>query len=188
MPLEQKVFDEKTTPYGLWHRPSSIRRFLAGRDVTAKRLTMIDVDGIYVEAKHPNDRTPVALVETQQVWDSPGKNHFKNTGILTELGKAANVPVLTVLYIVSEHPNPVPAYRAFPDIDEFFVKMVYPKVTTGWVKKTPEQYANFLVRLRDEHTRLKKNPHQLPLLEGGQPMSDSDLDSYLQMLGYRMFR
>lgn len=155
MPLQERTY-KRSTRYSEWHRPKSIKRFLAGNEILANRLTMIDIDGVYVEAKHPYDRPPVALIETVEVSRrlKPGSYYKKSVNILYQLGKAANIPVFLVLYLPG---------KQFPDISEFYVKEYYPGHNKKWKVYSPDQYSKFLVYLRQNHTHMKKNGPQLVL-------------------------
>ena len=132
---------------------------------------MIDIDGIWVEAKHPYDRPPVALVETVEVSSrlSASSHYPKGINILYQLGKAANVPVFLILY----HPD-----TRRSDIEEFYVKEYYPVQSKLWKIYTPDQYARFLVNLRQSHIRIKKNGKQLilPFDDFLMELDDSDLE------------
>lgn len=154
--------------YSAWHRRDSIKRFFAGDAIKASRLGMIDLDHVFVEAKHPYDRLPVALIEEAMVNYklSPDSQHRKSAQIIYQLGKAANVPVFLVLYLPASYPNP--AYQDIPDILEFYVKEWYPVKSEQWTCMTPENYAMFVFYLRKNHMRIKQNGKQLPLL----PMAD----------------
>lgn len=168
----------RSKEYSAWHRPASIKRFVKGGAVVASRLTMIDIDGIYVEAKHPYDRPPAALVETAEVrsWLDPVEPHHKSGRILYHLGKAANVPVFVVLYKCFAHKNPAdPSVR---DIEEFYVKELYPFEDKRWKIFTPEMYAAFLVWIRSDHVRIKRNGKQLPLIPDDKVrmLTDDDLE------------
>jgi hypothetical protein len=152
---------------------------LAGDEILASRLTMIDIDALYVEAKHPYDRPPVALIETVEVSRplKPDGYHPKSVNILYQLGRAANVPVFLVLYLPN-HDMSNPADRQVFDITEFYVKEYYPVKSKGWKVYSPEQYAQFLVNLRQNHLRIKKSGSQLqlPLGEHLQEIDDDDIE------------
>lgn len=133
---------------------------------------MIDIDGIYVEAKHPYDRPPIALIETVEVSRrlKPGEYYPKSVNILYQLGKAANIPVFLVLYLPNEN--------SFPDINEFYVKEYYPAKDKKWKVYSPEQYARFLTYLRQSHIRIKNNGPQLilPFDRNIQELDDDDIE------------
>lgn len=177
---QQEITGERSLIYSEWHRRDSIKRFLAGNDVVASRLTMIDIDGAYVEAKHPYDRPPVALIETAQVFYQmkPESYHPKSANILFQLGKAAKIPVFLVLYLPHYQPNP--AAPKWSDILEFYVKEYWPVKSEKWKVYSPEQYASFLVQLRQGHIRIKKNGPQLvlPFDEYLQELDDNDLEHH----------
>lgn len=170
----QELTGKRPSTYSYWHRKDSIKRFFGGNAVIASRLTMIDPDGIFIEAKHPYDRPPVALIEEAQVnyQLAPNSHHGKQARIMYQLGKAANIPVFLVLYLASSKPNP--AYPQVPDIQEFYVKEQYPVLSKKWACMTPEEYALFLFYLRKNHIRIKKNGNQLPLIPA------FDMSSYSQ--------
>lgn len=178
MPQSERT-GERPLTYSAWHRRDSIKRFLAGNDILASRLTMIDIDGAYIEAKHPYDRPPVALIETVEVSKKlkPTDYYPKSVNILYQLGKNANIPVFLVLY----RPNYLsfnPADNRYPDIVEFYVKEYYPAKSKKWKIYNPEQYAKFLVYLRQSHIRMKKDGPQLilPFDEHLQELDDEDID------------
>lgn len=173
MPHNERT-GRRSSIYSQWHRRDSIKRFLAGNEVLAARLTMIDIDGLYVEAKHPYDRPPVALVETVETSTKlkPSSYYPKSVNILYHLGKAANIPVFLVLY------RPGRRDVSPPDIEEFYVKEYYPGNSKKWKVYNPEQYARFLVHLRQGHIRMKKQGPQLvlPIDECLQELDDDDLE------------
>jgi hypothetical protein len=168
----------RSKAYSLWHRTDSIKRFFNGNKVVASRLTMIDIDGVFVEAKHPYDRPPVALIEAAQVnyQLTPQSYHSKSSRILYQLGKAANIPVFLVLYLLNLWSRNPLDEKEF-DILEFYVKEQYPQQQELWTIYTPDDYAMFLVALRENHISMKRNGQQLPMkfIEGGTPIGDSGL-------------
>lgn len=170
---------KRSLTYSAWHRRDSIKRFLAGEEVLASRLTMIDIDGAYVEAKHPYDRPPVALIETVETSRQlkPGDYYHKNVNILYQLGKKAEIPVFLVLYR-PDYSKPNPANESYPDIEEFYIKEFWPTHSTKWKVCTPEQYARFLVHLRHNHKRIKRNGSQLvlPFDDYLMELDDDDLE------------
>lgn len=140
---------------------------------------MIDLDAVYVEAKHPHDRPPVALMETAEVFYhlQPADYYEKSSRILTQLGKAANVPVFLTLY-KADYSRRNPADPSWPDIEMFYVKQCYPWPTGQWKVMNPEQYAAFLVWLREGHVRVKRTRgQQIPLAfsQITQSLNDDDL-------------
>jgi len=178
MPHEERT-GKRSLTYSEWHRVKSIRRFAP--EVVAARLTMIDIDGVFVEAKHPYDRKPVALVETVETGKSlkPTDYYYKNVNILYQLGKAANVPVFLVLY-KPDHATRNPAAPDHPDIAEFYIKEWWPNRSKKWKVCNPKQYANFLICLRQSHIEIKRNGPQLrlPFDDYSQELSDDDLERY----------
>lgn len=153
--------------FSYWHRTESIQRFVGS--YRAKGLTMIDIDGIYAEAKHPYDRPPVALVETARVWADPKYSGYeKKSQILYQLCKRANLPGFVVLYIVGGvNPSRDAQEQGIEDIQLFFVRQIYPERTQKdrYHMMTPLQYALFLVWLRQEHQHIRQNPYQMYLSE-----------------------
>lgn len=138
---------------------------------------MFDIDGVWVEAKHPYDRPPVALVEVAEVSGRLGSldNHSKSGRVMMQLGRAANVPVFLILYKCSRRPNPAkPASR---DIEEFYVKELFPVPSERWAVLTPAAMVEFELLLREEHIRVKRNGSQLPLIPHNldQMLTDDDL-------------
>lgn len=163
--------------YSAWHRPASIGRYLNGfnkdkhrikvidgpwceysdpyRRTPAEKLGMIDIDHLLVDGKHWRDRGPVALIESARTYtDIP----FEKIATLTAiLGKQANLPVYVVLYKVADTPNP--AQPECNDIEMFFVRQYWPQKMKGYIQMAPQEYAHFLVWLRQN----KGNHMQLPL-------------------------
>jgi len=172
MPHDERTW-RRSSIYSAWHRRDSIKRFLAGNEVIASRLTMIDIDGMYVEAKHPYDRPPVALVETVEVSRklNPTDYYPKSVNILYQLGKAANIPVFLVLYMPGTQGSQ-------PNIVEFYVKEFYPAQDKKWKVYTPENYAKFLVYLRQRHIQIKRTGPQLvmPFSNDFEILSDDDIE------------
>ena len=177
MPQNERT-GKRALTYSAWHRKDSIKRFLGGKDVIASRLTMIDIDGMWIEAKHPYDRPPVALIETVEVSYKlkPESYYPKSANILYQLGKAANVPVFLLLYLPDNKPNPVSP--EWPDIAEFYVKELYPTKSKLWKCYNPEGFARFLFYLRQSHVRVKKNGPQLilPADDYLTELDDSDIE------------
>lgn len=178
MPHKERTGTRKLI-YSAWHRKDSIKRFLAGNEVVASRLMMIDIDGMWIEAKHPYDRPPVALIETVEISYKlkPESYYPKSVNILYQLGKAANIPVFLVLYL-ADYSQRNPASPNEPDIVEFYVKEYYPVKSKLWKCYTPEGYAKFLVYLRQSHIRIKQKGPQLILPADHRLMEldDSDLE------------
>jgi hypothetical protein len=168
----------RSKEYSAWHRTESIKRLLDGDAIIASRLSMINIDSIYIEAKHPYDRLPAALVETAEVSTRLGKldAYPKGVRILYQLGKAANVPVFLILYKCHKRPNP--ADTSVRDIEEFYVKEVYPFKDERWKVFTPDAFAKFLLAIRSDHIRIKRNSSQLPLIPNDlcQLLTDDDLE------------
>jgi hypothetical protein len=139
---QEEVFGTRSRAYSAWHRRKSTGRFV-GED-KAKRLGMIDVDAALFIEYHDETKEPVALIETAIDVGQP----MKPTTVLKRLAKRCTpvVPAFCVLYTQSEFANP--ADPGASDILEFRVRRVWPEPETVWMKKTPEEYAEFLLKLR----------------------------------------
>lgn len=176
----QERTGKRALTYSAWHRTDSIKRFMNNNVRKAMRLTMIDIDGAFVEAKHPYDRKPAALTEVAEISIPilPDSSYYKNAAILTELGKAANVPVYVVLYRPGAKLNP--ADTRWPDIEEFYVKECFPIASQEWHVMQPSEYADFLIYIRYEHKRIKRAGYQatLDFMASLPRLNDLDLERY----------
>lgn len=138
--MEKEKMGFRDEAYSRWHRTESSQRFL-GRD--ASRLGMVDIDAVFWIEYERSTNMPLALIETAIWWNS---DQYKNAAVLTNLAKRASLPCFLVLYELSESDNPV--YPEVKDIDRFHVKRLWKPP----VKKTiftPEEYAEFLLKLRE---------------------------------------
>lgn len=168
---------QRDLSYSAWHRSASIGRFLNGLNKDKHRprtiegpwceypdshksglpdqLGMIDIDHIVYDGRHFHDRKPIALIETARTFYEETQN--KKATITAMLGEAARIPVFVVLYQTSDLPNP---YQPdCHDIDMFFVRPYWPIRLERYWQMTPQQYAWFLVSLRQK----KGNVWQPPL-------------------------
>ncbi len=128
--------------YSAWHRRNSISLFMSIEE--AERLHQIDLDCVVFVEWSVGTREPVALIEAAR---DVGQDR-KTSSYTARIGERAGVPVFTVLYTLSEAPNP--ADPSQPDIESFRMRQVAPAPPTGWHEMTPHEYADFLTWLREE--------------------------------------
>lgn len=152
--LEGRVSQHERTgrrdpTYSRWHRAPSIGRYLDSR-LEAESLGMIDLDHIGFIEYENGSRTPLLLVEV--AFDN---GEFKAATVLTRLGERARLPVICVQYSTGDNPNPFAP--DVPDIIGFRVRTCWHwdafRVNREPVSMSPEQYARWLSRLRDEAIR-----------------------------------
>jgi len=147
MPQEE-IYGTRDRTYSAWHRRNSTRRFIGIEN--AQLLSMIDLDAAcYVEY---DDRTkePLALIETAK---DIGQNH-KTAYITRNLARRCN-PLLSayvLLYMPADYPNT--ADPKWPDIKQFRVKRIWPEPVTDWKIFTPEEWAKFLLEIRENSAEL----------------------------------
>lgn len=115
--------------YSRWHRPDSIGRYIDRR--AASQLTMIDIDAVEVCA---HCRRPIALIETKHSAAQVIAATFT-----VALAQMAGIRAYLVRYRTDDT----------DDIVGFRVQQLEPfcEDSVDW---TPQQYADFLVRLRSE--------------------------------------
>ena len=123
---EQNVFNE-------WHRKHSIKRWLTEQD--ASRLYAMDLDLIEY------DWNTGKVVLLHEVAEDRGQRN-KQTRVMTELAKDADLYALCTLYTVSIHPNP--ANPQVPDISRFRVRRVWPDPQENFTVLSPSEYAKHL--------------------------------------------
>jgi len=107
---------------------------------------MIDLDmSLWVEY---DDRTkePLALIETAKDIGQ----RFKSSTVTTNLARRVQpqLPAYVVLYKLADCRNP--ANRDWLDIAQFRVKRLWPNPEPLWRTMTPHEWADLLVRLRDD--------------------------------------
>lgn len=139
---QEERFDTRDRTYSKWHRRMSTGRFVGIE--TAQTLAMIDLDAsLYVEYDDKS-KEPLALIETAI---DRGQN-YKCATVTKNLARrcAPVVPALILLYKISDSMNPH-GDGAF-DIEEFRVRKIWPEPETSWKIFTPQEWAEWLVRLR----------------------------------------
>lgn len=126
----------RSTVYSAWHRPNKLRRYLPAK--VADDMTMVDIDALlrcerWIEACK-GCYEPLVLIETYV----DNKQTYKCAAALRKLAARAGVEAYVVRYVPNENNT---------DITAFHVRRVQPW-REEWVEWTPQQYADFLVRVR----------------------------------------
>lgn len=117
--------------YSGWHRVESLKRFIGV--VAAAKTPMIDIDACEYCC---HCKEPLALIETEKT-DRP---HPKKARVTQALARKAQIPGYSVAYSVD----------ADDEIRDFRVQRIEPP--DDWFDfMQPEEYADFLKRLRDDH-------------------------------------
>jgi hypothetical protein len=142
---QEERYGARDLTYSAWHRRLSTRRFVGIEK--AQLLAMIDLDmSLWVEY---DDRTkePLALIETAK---DVGQR-FKSSTVTTNLAKRTQppLPAYVLLYTPSKECRN-PADRRWLDIASFRVKRLWPNPEPLWRVMTPDDWARFLVTLRDD--------------------------------------
>ncbi|HMN79416.1 MAG TPA: hypothetical protein PKA20_05745 [Burkholderiaceae bacterium] len=143
--MQAERFFVRDRTYGLWHRVKSIARYLAPTHASA--LTMLDVDSVMFAEYRWTDRMPLCLVEVAR---DVGQSE-KDAKVLQRLAEMADLPAYVALYRPSDRRNP--SDPAWPDIDSFRVRRLWPKPEPGWRELTPRQWANALLQIRQWQLR-----------------------------------
>jgi hypothetical protein len=147
MPQEE-LHGTRDRTYSAWHRRLSVRRFVGIE--RAQTLAMIDLDAsLYVEYDD-GSKEPLALIETA----IDRGQCCKSSTVTKKLAERASLPAFVLLYTPSADKNE--ADSEWPDIERFRVRRVHnPFFSTEpapfdveWQTVTPQQWADFLVRLR----------------------------------------
>ena len=164
MPQEERMGFRDLT-YSRWHRLDSIKRFL--NEEQAQLLWMIDLDASPWVEWDDGIKEPMALIETARA-SSNGLN--KPFSIIQGLARRTrpNIPAYVVLYTASS----TRWLGQTRDIDSFRVKRVWPNPRDVWETKTPSEYAQFLIKVRQWSAIQRQNPttpafvFEQPNLEG----------------------
>lgn len=137
---QAEKYHTRDQSYSAWHRIPSLSRYIP--HAQAMGAGMIDLDGaMYVEYED-STKTPLLLVETAI---DVGQN-YKTATVTRKLAVMANLPAIVLLYALSEKVNPkAPEYF---DLTGFRVKMLTPRFDTEWVKQSPQEWAETIVKLR----------------------------------------
>lgn len=139
--MQEEKFANRDLTYSAWHRRLSTRRFIGINQ--AQLLAMIDVDATLWVEYDPQDKEPLALVETAR---DTGQE-YKSMTVMSRLALRSRLPCFCVLYQPSTRPNP--ADHRFADIDGFRIKRIWPNPQTQWRELTPREWAEALLRLRE---------------------------------------
>jgi hypothetical protein len=86
------------------------------------------------------DKLPLCLVE---VAKDVGQE--KEAPVMARLAQMADIPAYIALYRVAVYQNPFDP--AWPDIDSFRIKRLWPQPENGWRELSPQQWARALVRI-----------------------------------------
>ena len=137
--MRTERYETRDRAYGVWHRASSISRYL--RPDQAESLTMADLDSVLFTEYDNAGKLPLALVEVARDigQEKPG-------GVMGRLAQLAGVPAYVALYTPSPTANPTNPNWA--DIDSFRVKRLWPRPEEGWRILSPMEWARALVQIR----------------------------------------
>lgn len=142
---QEERFGTRDRTYSAWHRRNSTRRFVGIE--RAQTLAMIDLDAaLYVEYDDA-EKEPLALVETAM---DRGQT-FKSAAVTRNLARKAGIPAFVLLYTPSGDSNP--ADDSWSDIATFRVRRIW-RNATDWKRLSPQEWAEFLVKLRDKECSL----------------------------------
>lgn len=119
----------RSLTYSGWHRPSSIHTYISRRE--AARLGMIDIDACEYCVMC---RTPLALIETQESEHAP-----KPAPVMARLAFMAGIDAYSVSIRIKDQ-----------SVAGFAVRKLN-NPSTAIVEISPEEYAWWLVGLRDKH-------------------------------------
>ena len=137
---QEERYGDRDQSYSAWHRRKSTARYV-GLD-GAHLLAMIDLDACPYIEYHDSTKEPLALIEVAM---DVGQSNKPST-VTKNLAKRSGLPALVVLYRLSEDTNPSDAN--FKDIDRFRIKRIHPTPQSDWCEKSPEEYAEILLRMR----------------------------------------
>lgn len=141
---QEERYGTRDQSYSAWHRSKSTERFVSAEQ--ARKLAMIDLDACpYIEYGDGN-KEPIALIETARDIGQP----IKPATVTQKLAIRAQLPAYTVLYTCSAHPNP--ADPTCLDIASFRVQRLWPEPSRLWEIYAPQEWAIFLLRLREIET------------------------------------
>lgn len=143
MPQEEQT-GFRNGAYSAWHRTNSIARFLPG-DVTLS-LAMIDVDIVLFVEYDDVTKIPIMLIETSV---DKGQS-IKPATVTLELARMAGILAFCVLYELSDAQNPFDA--TCKDIKKFRVRQLFPSLKNEFTILSPQEWAEWLVRLRKRYT------------------------------------
>lgn len=142
---QEEKYGTRDRTYSAWHRRNSIRRFVGIE--SAQTLAMIDLDAaVYVEYDDAS-KEPLSLIETAR---DVGQS-FKSAAVTKNLARKAGIPAFVLLYTPNGIRNP--ADDAWPDIASFRVRRIW-RTETEWRTMSPDDWAKFLVRLRQKESSL----------------------------------
>ena len=142
---QTEKYGTRDLAYSAWHRTGSISRFLDSRK-DALELSQIDLDVVLYVEYRDQGRIPLLLIE---VALDVGQDS-KPTTVTGALARLAGLPALCVLYKHAEGKNPVD--NTVQDIASFRYQWVVPRCGGYlWNEMTPRQYAEFLLRIRNNN-------------------------------------
>lgn len=108
---------------------------------------MIDLDAaVYVEYDDAS-KEPLSLIETAR---DVGQS-FKSAAVTKNLARKAGIPAFILLYTPNGRKNP--ADDCWPDIHSFRARRIW-RTETDWKVMTPDEWAKFLLRLRQKEASL----------------------------------
>lgn len=140
---QEERFGSRDRTYSAWHRCMSTQRFVGIE--AAQTLAMIDLDAaLYVECDE-DTYEPLALIETARDVGQDRKVAIATKRLAMRTSPV--VPAFTLLYTVSNQPNPHAKFGEF-DIERFRVRRIWPEPETVWESVTPGEWALRLVKLR----------------------------------------
>ncbi|EPS1224414.1 hypothetical protein QZN01_25440 [Burkholderia cenocepacia] len=137
--MRTERYETRDRAYGIWHRASSIGRFLCADQ--AASLTMADLDSVLFTEYDNAGKIPLALVEVAR---DIGQD--KPAGVMQHLARMADVPAYVALYTPSDSANP--ANPNWSDIVRFRVRRLWPRPEPSWRTLSPSQWARALVQIR----------------------------------------
>lgn len=142
---QEERYGSRDLTYSAWHRRLSLKRFIGIE--AAQTCAMIDTDAqTWVECEDQTFR-PLMLVETAR---DVGQAHKNGTLLKNEASRGEpcgeDIPAYIVLYKPSDEMNP--ANKAWPDVERFRVKRLWPEPETEWETLSPQEWAKRIIEIR----------------------------------------
>jgi hypothetical protein len=143
--LEEQTYKRWPT-YSAWHRPESIDRYIKNWK-TSCSLSSVDIDHIFYMEWNKFRWFPLALIEAAGETDKD-----KSGYMIGALGQLSRIPAYVVIYTPTVgKPNPKCVWAE--DIASFRIRQVAPVPESEYRYMTCEEYAKWLVQLRDRESR-----------------------------------
>jgi hypothetical protein len=143
--MQKEQTHRRSLAYSAFHRTLRIAKLLRNDYRLAQSLTTVDIDVCLWIEWDEGYKQVIALLEVAI------DNGHKTATILQDLARRANVPAYVVLYTEAATLNPVDP--TVPDIARFRLRRLHPNPERAYRIYTPEEYAWFLVHLRESQVQ-----------------------------------